>query len=146
MDAELRAGNADFASGDYQRALKRYEAAALHLPLDPLPLFHQGQAHLALGQYSRAVVVLQRGLKWKPDWARSEFQPRSLYGKRTAAYQRHLAQLAEQVEKHPNDPGLLFLLGYQLWFDGKRDQALPLLRRAAALTMETDHLTGFLKK
>lgn len=146
MEAELRAGTADFNLGDFARALKHYEAAHHHLPLDPLPLFHQGQAHLALGNYQRAIVVIQRGLKWKPDWANSEFRPRALYGHRTAAYDRHLGQLAELIEKNPNDPGLLFLLGYQLWFDGKQDQARPLLRRAAALAIDSDHLKSFLKK
>jgi Flp pilus assembly protein TadD len=146
MEAELRAGTAEFSLGDFARALKRFEAAHLHLPLDPLPLFHQGQAHLALGNYQRAVVVIQRGLRWNPDWAKSEFRPRALYGPRAAAFDRHLGQLAELVEKTPNDPGLLFLLGYQLWFDGKQEQARPLLRRAAALSIDNDHLTGFLKK
>lgn len=146
MEAELRAGTAEFNLGDFARALKRYEAAHYHLPLDPLPLFFQGQAHLALGNYQRAIILIQRGLKWNPAWAHSEFRPRALYGTRTSAYDRHLGQLAELVEKNPNDAGLLFLLGYQLWFDGKQEQARSLLRRAAALAIDNDHLKGFLKK
>ncbi len=146
MNNEIRAGNGYLAMGEVPRALRSYEAAAIHMPLDPMPLFHQGQALLALGQANRAVVVIQRGLKWQPEWPASEFAPRSLYGSRTAAFERHLAALADQVDKNPNDASLLFLLGYQLWFDGRREQAVPLLRRAAALSVDTEHLKGFLQK
>jgi Flp pilus assembly protein TadD len=55
-----------------------------------------------------------------------------------------LAKLAEAVEQHPNDDSLLFLLGYQLWFDGKRDQAEVLFKRAATLTLDRTHIDRFL--
>ena len=39
---------------------------------------------------------------------------------------------------------LLFLLGYELWFDGKRDDATVLLRRAASLALDTTIIDRFL--
>jgi hypothetical protein len=145
MYKSLRNGNSAFASGNYSTAVRSYEQAQAAAPLDPLPTFHLGQAYLAQGKYAGATAAIQRGLKWQPGWPNSAFRPRSLYGERTAAYDQHLAQLAAAAEKNPNDDSLLFLLGYQLWFDGERDKALVLFQRAAGLRIESPHVDRFLK-
>ena len=145
MHKELRAGNADFAAGQYAVALRHYEKASDLQPLDPQPLFHQAQAYFAQGLYPKAVVAVQRGLKWQPAWPQSAFQPRALYGERTSTFDQHLAQLAQAVEKNPNDDSLMFLMGYQLWFDGKKDKATVLFKRAASLTVASEAIDKFLK-
>lgn len=145
MHKALRAGNAAFALGNYQTALKHYEQAQTAAPLNPLPAFHIGQVHFALGQYGKAVVALQRGLKWHAKWPESGFSVRALYGDRAAAFQQQLAKLADAVEDNPNDDSLLFLLGYQLWFDGKRDDAVVFFKRASALRVGGVHLDRFLR-
>jgi hypothetical protein len=145
MQQALRAGNDAFAEGKYQQALAQYNRAAAAAPLEPLPLFHQAQAHLALGRYAQAAVAVQRGLRLHPTWASSGFQPKALYQDRAGEYAQHLASLAAVLAKNPNDDGLLLLLGYQLWFDGRQDEAVILLKRAAALVLDPTLIDRFLK-
>jgi tetratricopeptide (TPR) repeat protein len=141
----LRAGNKAFASGQYEDALKAYEKSQAAAPMEAHPAFHAGQALVALGNYHKAFNEIQRGLRWQPHWPEAEFKPRALYGNRGSVYAKHLARLADAVEQNPNDDSLLFLLGYQLWFDGKRDQAEVLFKRAATLTLDRTHIDRFLK-
>lgn len=141
----LRLGNRAFASGQYEDALKNYEKSLAVAPMEPHPAFHAAQALIALGQYHKAYTEIRRGLRWQPNWPESPFQPRALYGNKVATYQKHLTKLMDTVEKNPNDDSLLFLLGYQLWFDGKRAEAEVLFKRAAALTLDRTHIDRFLQ-
>jgi tetratricopeptide (TPR) repeat protein len=141
----IRLGNRAFASGQYEDALKQYEKAQAFAPMEPHPAFHAAQAHVAMGNYHKAFAEIRRGLRWQPHWPESPFQPRALYAEKSPAFQKHLARLADAAEKNPNDDSLLFLLGYALWFDGKRDQAEVLFKRAAALTMDRGHIDRFLQ-
>ncbi len=144
MAREIRLGNAAFASGAFSQALRHYEQASKENPLDGQPWFYQGQALFALGQYPKAVTAIQRGLKWHPQWPAAAFQPRALYGEKGKQFQQHLGQLAAAIEKSPNDDGLLFLLGYQLWFDGEKEKAQMVFRRAASFTADPSAMSGFL--
>ncbi len=141
----LRVGNDYFAEGKYAQALAQYERAIAAAPLEPFGYFHQAQADLALGKYTQAVVAIQRGLRLHPHWQTADFQPRALYRDRSGEFQQHLATLAELTGKNPNDESLLFLLGYQLWFDGKRDEAIVLLRKAATLAVDPTFTNRFLQ-
>jgi hypothetical protein len=42
-----------------------------------------------------------------------------------------LRHLEETLARHPDDPVLLFLYAYELWFDGRKDEAWPLIQKAA---------------
>lgn len=145
MHKELQVGNQALAAGQNTVALRHYEAAGQAQPLEPLPLFHQAQAQIALGQYAKAATLVQRGLKWQPAWPQADFSARAFYGDRGTAYDQHLAALAGAIERSPNDDSLLFLMGYELWFDGKKDQAKVLFKRAASLTLDTAAIDRFLK-
>ncbi len=145
MARALRLGNAEFMKGSYNQALRYYEQASRENPLDGQPWFYQGQALFALGQYHKAVTALHRGLKWQPQWPASAFQVRALYGENNKLFTQQLALLASAVDKNPNDDGLLFLLGYQLWFDGEKEKAALVLKRASSLMVDTSAIDGFLK-
>ena len=145
MQKHLRSGNEAFGNAEYALALKRYEQAVAAAPLEPTAYFHQAQAQLALGKHAQAVVSIQRGLRLHPKWAESAFQPRALYRDRVGDFDQHLAQLADLIAKNLNDDSLMFLLGYELWFDGKRDEATTLFQRAASLTFDTTFVDRFLK-
>ena len=145
MLRQLRAGNEAFAEGNYALALRRYEQAVAAAPQEPLPYFHVAQAQLALDRPAEAVVAIQRGLRLHPGWPLAGFQPRALYRDRVGDYHQHLARLADAVGKNLNDDSLLFLLGYQLWFDGRRDEAVVLFQRAVTLALDRTFIDRFLK-
>jgi hypothetical protein len=145
MQRFIRIGNDYFAEGKFAQALSQYDRALAAAPLEPLSYFHQAQADLALGKYGQAVVAIQRGLRLHPHWATADFQPRALYRDRAGEYQSHLGTLAELTAKNPNDESLLFLLGYQLWFDGKHDEAVVLFRKAATLAVDPTLINRFLQ-
>jgi hypothetical protein len=145
MQRLVRIGNDYFADGKYAQALSQYERAVSAAPLEPLAYFHEAQADLALAKYGQAVIAIQRGLRLHPHWHTADFQPRALYRDRDGEFQQHLANLAEVTGKNPNDESLLFLLGYELWFDGKRDEAVVLLRKAATLAVDPTVINRFLE-
>ncbi|MCS6978139.1 MAG: tetratricopeptide repeat protein [Gemmatales bacterium] len=145
MQKLLRKGNDAFAAGDYKQALNAYQQAVAAAPLEPTPYFHLAQAHLALNRYVEAGVAIERGMRLHPQWPQAPFQPRALYRDHAGDYERHLGALAEEVGRNINDESLLFLLAYQLWFDGRREDAVTLFRRAAALAHDTTLIDRFLK-
>jgi hypothetical protein len=145
MQRHLRSGNDAMAAGDYAAAAKRYEQAVSAAALEAAGYFHLAQAQIALGKFAAAGVSIQRGMRLHPKWPESGFQPRALYRDRGNDYDQHLGQLADAVAKNRNDDALLFLLGYQLWFDGQRDDARKLFERAAALAFDTTFVDRFLK-
>ena len=66
----------------------------------------------------------------QPDWPDARFQPLDLYGPHPADYADHAKALADALGRRPGDPDLLFLDGYALWFDGRKDDARPLFQKA----------------
>jgi tetratricopeptide (TPR) repeat protein len=145
MQRLLRKGNDAFGQGDYKQALGLYQQAIAAAPLEPTAYFHLAQAHVALGKLSEAGVAIERGMRLHANWPLAPFQPRALYRDLAGDYQRHLGMLADEVGKNLNDESLLFLLGYQLWFDGKRDEAVTLFQRAGALAHDTTLIDRFLR-
>jgi Flp pilus assembly protein TadD len=68
-----------------------------------------------------------------------------LYGAAVGEYAEHLERLRQTLRKHPDDPVLLFLLGYQLWFDGRKEEARPLFRRALPRAADRAAIERFLR-
>jgi hypothetical protein len=126
----MRLGREAMAGGEYGRAAERFRRAADLGPREALPRFLLGQALLALAKYAEAADALYAGLALEPDWPASTFRPLELYGAKAADYREHLRRLEETLARYPDDPVLLFLSGYALWFDGRKDEARLLFRRA----------------
>ena len=123
-------GKTAFAEQQYGLAAERFLQASQLKPNDALPHFLHAQALLALGKYLNAVDAINSGMGLQPDWPLKRFQPLELYGQHVAAYPEHLRRLEDTLAKHPNDAALLFLSAYQLWFDGRKDEARVLFQRA----------------
>jgi hypothetical protein len=140
----IRRGDEDFAAGNYGAALKQYEKIANDTQ-EPLAFFHMAQAQMALGNHTDAVASIQRGLRLQPDWPLAAFLPRALYRGHPETYQRHLTLLGDAVTRNPKDEALLFLLAYQLWFDGRKDEAQLLFQRAAGLAADPAAAKRFLQ-
>lgn len=128
---QLDLGKEAFERGEYGRAAERFRQASDLAPTSALPHFYLAQAQLAMGNHRRAFDILQVGLRLQPDWARQPFQPLALYGDHGNDYAEQIRLMEDLVLATPNDPVILFLAAYQLWFDGRREEARPLFERAA---------------
>jgi tetratricopeptide (TPR) repeat protein len=107
--------------------------------------FLLAQALLALAKYDDAFEAIREGLKRRPDWPQSGFRPVALFGDEVADYADQMDRLDSLLEWHPNDPVLVFLRGYQLWFDGRQDEARTWFVRAAQLLPDPSPAERFLQ-
>jgi tetratricopeptide (TPR) repeat protein len=126
----MRAGSELFADQQYGRAANRFRQASAVDEAQPLPYFLLAQALLEQGSYHDAYDAVLVGLRRKPDWPAAKFRPQELYGANLDGYADLLLALERTQTRHPNDPVLLLLRGYALWFDGRKEQAAVLFRRA----------------
>jgi hypothetical protein len=141
---QVTLGKQAFAAQEYGRAAARFQEAIRVAPDEALAYFLLAQADFALGKYREATAAIHEGLRRKADWPASDFRPIELYGANAADYTEHLDQLRQAQKQNPADPALLFLYAYQLWFDGHRDEALILFRKALPLVAEPRFLQLFL--
>jgi tetratricopeptide (TPR) repeat protein len=141
----IERGQESFKDLEYGRAVQRFRAAIRLLPKEPMPYFLLAQALVAQGKYHEAHDSILAGLRLRPDWPRATFRPLEMYGAAVGEYAEHLAKLQETLRRHPDDPVLLFLLGYQMWFDGRKEDAGPLFRRALPRAADRDAIEGFLR-
>jgi hypothetical protein len=126
----LDLGRRAFVALEYGRAAQRFRQATQVAPAEPTAYFLLAQTLFALGKYDDAVEAIHNGMARDPDWPKSRFRPLELYGPNVADYAEQLQRLDDVLKRHPNDPVLLFLSAHQLWFDGRKEEARPLFRRA----------------
>jgi hypothetical protein len=91
------------------------------------------------------VASIRDGMKLAPDWPTTAFRLKELYGDATARFDRQLADLWVAAEANLNEPGLAFLLGYQLWFTGDRRAATTLFRATAPRVKDPALIERFLR-
>ncbi|WP_020471183.1 tetratricopeptide repeat protein [Zavarzinella formosa] len=128
----VESGRIAFGSGEYGRAMELFRKAAGHNPNDPVTYYLLAQTQFAVGKYREAVASISAGMTLKGDWSAAKFEPRNLYGKQPEQFDEHMNQLRGALIQYPDDASLSFLLGHQLWFDGKKDVAKPHLLKAKA--------------
>jgi tetratricopeptide (TPR) repeat protein len=133
-----------FARGEYARAERCFLLAGQVAPDEAVSFFFLAQAQFAMGKYQESVENIQAGLRLDPHWPLSPFQPGKLYEGEPGEFTEQLQHLAEILGRFPVDPFLLFLMGYQLWFDGKQDEARQWFGRAAALAPDKTFFNLFL--
>src|SRR5262249_17916042 len=126
-------GRRAFTEGQYGRALEFFRKAADISPNEASTYFLISQAQFALGKYREAVGSIAAGMNVRADWSEARFNTRDLYWKKPEAFDDHLKALRQAVAAYPDDPELNFLLGHQLWFDGKKDEARKLILKARDL-------------
>jgi hypothetical protein len=78
------------------------------------------------------------------EWPLVKFNVRELYGPNANDFREHLFRLEETVTRNPKDATLLFLYGYQLWYDGQQDEARKYFRRAADAALDRTFINRFL--
>jgi hypothetical protein len=138
-------GRQAFADREYGKASQRFRQATRVAPHLSQAHFLLAQSLLALGKYPDAVEAILAGLAIRPDWPRSPFRPLELYGANVADYPEHLRQLEAVVRANDKDPVLLFLYAYQLWFDGRREEARLLFQRALPGAADPEVIQRFLR-
>ncbi len=117
-------------------------ATALHelegQPLERLPVPCRF-APLALGdalfgerRFNEAAAAVEDGLISLPQWPTTAIDIRESFGNH-ALYELLLDDLRAAVAAHPDDAELQFLLGYQLYFTGRRDEAKSYFQTALKL-------------
>jgi hypothetical protein len=130
---------------EYARAERRFALAVEADPKVALSHFYLAQAQFAQGKYREAVASIHAGLRLRPDWPTGRFRARELYGPNVEDFTDQLQLLQEMAVRHPKDPVLLFLYAYQLWFDGRQDDAKALFQRALPLVAEPRFIQMFLQ-
>lgn len=129
---QIQLGKQAFAAREYGRALRHFEQAVLDAP-EARSHFLLAQALFARGRYGDAVDEIETGLRLRPDWPSSRFPIRALYGPNLGDFAEQFQHLEELVAQNPRDPVLLFLYGYELWFDGRGAEAELWFQRAMGL-------------
>jgi Flp pilus assembly protein TadD len=144
---QLDLGKQAFADplAEYARAERRFQQAIEADPKQPLAHFYLAQAQFALGKYREAVASIHAGLRLQPTWPMGLFKARELYGPNAEEFAGHMERLQTALARQPNDPVLLFLYAYQLWFDGRRDDARPYFQRALPRVAEPRFIEMFLQ-
>jgi hypothetical protein len=138
-------GLAAFAAQEYVLAAHRFRQATLVEPKSAPAHFFLAQAQFALGKYRPAVDAIHAGMSLTKDWPKAPFRPRvDLYKVAADDFVDHLGRLRATLAKSPDDPAYLFLTAYQLWFDDRRDEAVPLFRQARPLTADRRFIDQFL--
>jgi hypothetical protein len=74
------------------------------------------------------------------------FRPRlDLYKGNEAEFDTHLKRLGDALRGQPLESDLLFLYAYQLWFDGRRAEAVVYFERARAVAADSTFIDRFVK-
>ncbi len=126
----VRLGRESFIAGEFGRAAEQFERAIRLNPAEALPHFLLAQAQFAAGLYTDAVRAIRAGLDRDPTWPAALFDPARLYGEKPERFVLHLMALKKAQADNPGNATLEFLLGYQLWFSGDKDEAKKLFRTA----------------
>lgn len=145
-DRQLDRGKMVFARGEYGLALEHFRRATKRAADEAAAWFLLAQTQFAVGKYDEAAASVAEGMKRRPDWPASRFQSRDVYRVNPAAFDLHLQRLRDALAADPNDPRLSFLLGVELWFDDKRDEARGLFANAARLAKDPGPAEAFLRK
>ncbi len=122
-ERQVKLGRESFASGQVGLAAQQFQKAINAAPKRALPYFLLAQAQYAVGRYREAVVAVLAGLKLEPNWPATLFDPRDLYEGNAADFALDLEKLHQAADRSPEEPALSFLYGYELWLNGRRDEA-----------------------
>lgn len=129
-----------FGQQRYHEAVQRYKSAIEAAPDVSTAYYRNAYALIAVKQYELAAKSFRIVAQLDPDLARRPFDLVGLYGDHRIAMMAHLETLAEAAEDHPDDAGLLFLVGTFLRDDGQPQRAQAFFQRAAGLDPDLQQL------
>ncbi|MCX5676452.1 MAG: hypothetical protein NTX87_15735 [Planctomycetota bacterium] len=117
-------------ANQYGAADSLFQAAMVMDPDQPEPFFGRVSALLGDYRYLQAALVLDRGLKTHPEWARSIPDAKTGYSK-PEVYDRIVGELAEDLKNRPEGAETNLLLGYLSLASGKTEDARAYLKQVA---------------
>ena len=119
----------------YDKAEALYAAAAALEPDRPAAFF--GRVHALLGRrmYLQAIVVLERELTKRPQWAKVVPDIKGVFAK-ADVYGRIIADLTHELGLSPGNVGYNFLLGYVHYAGGDAKTAQQYLEKVAVAREE----------
>ena len=126
----LARAQAAVKANQYGAADSLFQAAIVMAPDQPEPFFGRVNALLGDYRYLEAALVLDRGLKEHPEWARSIPDAKAGYSK-SEVYDRIVGELAEDLKNHPQSAETNLLLGYLSLASGKTEDARAYLKQVA---------------
>jgi hypothetical protein len=142
--AEL--GAQAFRDQEFGVATLRFRQATEQEPTSARAFFLLAQGYYALGKYRDAVLAIEEGLLRQPNAPLLPMQPRiELYADRDAAWLDHRERLLAAHKRQPLNGDYLFLLGYQAWFNGQREQAADWFQQARPHVADPRWVDLFLK-
>ena len=143
--SQIKRAREAFAREEYGRAVEHIDRAIRAVPDDESATFLKGQAQFAAGQYSEAVATLQAGIKRTPNWPANGFLAKEPFAK-GELFEAQLVELRRAAAANPAQASLQFLLAYQLWFSGERDEATRLFQNLATRLKDVNAVMPFLRK
>lgn len=138
-------GLRSFREQEYGLAALRFRQAASVEPVRSRAFFLLAQAQFAVGKYKEAVQSIETGMRGQPDWPKAAFRPRmELYKGDEAQFDEHLQRLKQVLDRDGDNPAYLFLYAYELWFDGRRAEAVPFFQKARKKAADPAAIDAFL--
>ena len=130
----------------YVNAYNRYKAAIDHAADRPELYFRQALSLVAMGDHSKAVKLLVRGLEVDPDWPKRDTSLDDVFGPdNESAKVAFIERAAMWVKQDVHDPDRLFLMGVLLYFDDDARRSTPFFEAAWRLSNGGPHLAAFLE-
>lgn len=118
--------------GDYEGAAAAYRKVVEAEPDNSVAKFALADALFALGRYHEAAYMARKGLTQDPGWLDAEVDKARLF-KDLAEFDRLLGMLQASASASAYDNAIWFLLGYQLFYAGRLDEARSALGTCLSL-------------
>lgn len=138
-------GEAEFKSGNYDKAVKMWRHAVVDDPKNGVLVMMLAQGLFASGKFDEAAGATQQGmlLLKEEDWGVVVGNYRELYAK-IGDYTTQLRALEKVRKEKPEEPALRFLLGFHYGYLGFPKEAAQELAKATSLAPQ-DELSSRLK-
>lgn len=136
-------GDFYFSEGRFSEAADAYARARTYAPDDPSILFTLSDAAFATGDYHFAAYLIGEALRMEPGMAYADTDKRLLY-KDVKVFELQMQTLRKYIAEKPYDAMAELVLGYNLKFSGKADEANKAFARVLEIDPESSAAKAFL--
>lgn len=136
-------GDFYFKEGRFAEAVDAYTRARTNSPKDPTIDFVLADAAFATGDYHFAAFLIGESLKLDAEMAKSEADKRLFYGD-VKVFEQQLDTLRKYLAEKPYDAMATLVLGYNLKFSGRPEEARKAFQRVVEIDPGNTTATLFL--